>query len=230
MKFRYEIIKNLIMVIFCVMFLCSCGAEDEIVMDLSGSQPSDETVVQPDEGMPVIYEGNIPEDGGFATEIPETGTTPGILYVYMCGAVANPGVYQLREGSRLYEAVEMAGGLTEDADETCFNLARQLSDGEQIVVLTHEETARLMEEGKYIPGQGNADAAVQTPDTSSGLVNINTASVSELTTVSGIGESRAQAIIAYREKNGGFRCIEDIKKVDGIKDGLFFRIKDQITV
>ena len=69
------------------------------------------------------------------------------LYVYLCGAVALPGVYCLAEGSRLYEAVELAGGLTQDADENCLNMARQITDGEQIVVLTLEEAASLKEAG-----------------------------------------------------------------------------------
>ena len=87
----------------------------------------------------------------------------------------------------------------------------------------------LKKEGKPIPGQEKIDTG-QSMESSSNLVNINTATVSELTTVSGIGESRAQAIIAYREKNGSFQSIDDIKKVDGIKDGLFSKIKDKITV
>lgn len=208
MKYRLRIRNNLIMVIFCMALLCGCGAQDGIVMEFSGDLPQ-----------------TVQEDAAAGEDLPETqeaGAEPRTLYVHLCGAVASPGVYQLAEGSRLYEAVELAGGLTEDADATCFNLARPLSDGEQIVALTREETARMQEEGK--------GTAVQTPDTASGLVNINTASVPELTTVSGIGESRAQAIVAYREKNGSFRCVEDIKKVDGIKEGLFSKIKDKITV
>ncbi len=135
------------------------------------------------------------------------------IYVYVCGAVNNAGVYKIAGGSRLYEAVELAGGFTDDADEACLNLAREVKDGEQIIIRTVEEAQ-----------------AAQEAACGDGLVNINTASAAELTTISGIGESRAQAIIAYREANGGFGSIEDIKKVEGIKDGLFAKIKDKITV
>ena len=157
------------------------------------------------------------------------------IYVYICGAVNSPGVYQTTEGSRLFEVLALAGGLSADADETCLNLARAAEDGEQLVILTKEETAALAKKGiSYVGAAGGTSTGNNgtngTAAQASGLVNINTASVSELTTVSGIGESRAQAIIAYREANGNFQTIEDIKKVDGIKDGLFSKIKDKITV
>lgn len=151
---------------------------------------------------------------------------PAQIYVYICGAVELPGVYCLKEGSRLYEAIALAGGMTNDADENCLNMARQIVDGEQIVILTREEVALQKEAGVYkYPGEENMQGTTQ----KSNLVNINTATVAELTTVSGIGESRAQAIVAYREKNGSFGSIEEIKKVDGIKEGLFSKIKDKIT-
>lgn len=149
------------------------------------------------------------------------------IYVYICGAVELPGVYCLKEGSRLYEAVELAGGMTDDADKNCLNMARQIVDGEQIMILTQKEAALQKEAGvyRYPPEESVQGSTAQ----KSNLVNINTATVAELTTVSGIGESRALAIIAYREKNGNFSSIEEIKKVDGIKDGLFSKIKDKIT-
>ena len=148
------------------------------------------------------------------------------VYIYVCGAVELPGVYSLRQGSRLYEAVELAGGLTADADENCLNMARPITDGEQVVILTQEEALALKEAGTYFCPAGDTAQAAQ----DSGLVNINTATVTELTSVSGIGASRAQAIVDYREKNGSFGSIEDIKRVDGIKDGLFSKIKDKITI
>jgi competence protein ComEA len=107
--------------------------------------------------------------------------------------------------------------MSEEADKTYLNMARVLTDGEQVVVYTTDQVVVMVEEAKVEAEQ-------------SGLVNINTADISELTALSGIGESRAKAIIDYREKNGAFSSIEDIKNVDGIKDGLFAKIKDQITV
>lgn len=156
---------------------------------------------------------------------PETGAVD--IYVYVCGAVNNPGVYPVKDGSRLFEVIEMAGGFTSEADRTCLNLARAAVDGEQIVILTEQEAADLASRGLYNVGAAGADAD---GGQENGLVNINTASAAELTTISGIGESRAQAIIAYRDENGSFKTIEEIKNVDGIKDGLFSKIKDKITV
>lgn len=142
------------------------------------------------------------------------------IYVYVCGAVQNPDVYQADSGSRLFEVIEMAGGFAPDADRAGLNLARTVADGEQIVVYTVEEMAAKM----TLVSENEA------AQSGSGLVNINKASLAELTGITGIGESRAKAIIDYREKNGGFRSVEEIKKVDGIKDGLFSKIKEYITV
>lgn len=142
------------------------------------------------------------------------------IYVYVCGAVEKPDVYRVAAESRLFEVIEMAGGFTEEADRAYLNLARNVTDGEQIVVYTVEETAN-----KMTPVSEN-----EMTQSGSGLVNINRASLTELTGISGIGEGRAKAIIEYREKHGDFGSIEEIKKVDGIKDGLFSKIKDYITV
>lgn len=150
------------------------------------------------------------------------------IQVYVCGAVASPGVYALPEGSRVYEAVELAGGFLESADPKALNQARLLSDGEQITVLTVEE----VQDGKTA-NQGNGGVSGQNgsaDDSEGGKVNINTADEDELMTISGIGESRAKAIIAYREENGKFASIEDIMKIDGIKEKMFEKIRDSITV
>lgn len=150
----------------------------------------------------------------------EKETFEEFIYVYVCGAVQNPDVYRVNTESRLFEVIGLAGGFTPEADRASLNLARTVTDGEQIVVYTVEETANKM----TLVSENEA------AQSDSGLVNINKASLAELTGISGIGESRAQAIIDYREKNGGFRSVEEIKNVDGIKDGLFSKIKDYITI
>lgn len=201
--------------------LCGCASPDDgIIIDV------------PDAGAP---ESNGRDDNNEAVNELVNETVPAekqeprtqFVYIYVCGAVELPGVYSLREGSRIYEAVEMAGGLTGDADGTCLNMARQISDGEQVVILTQTEAAELKAAG--INPAGGTDGG-NSAKTDSCLVNINTAGMAELTTVPGIGEGRAQAIINYREKTGSFGSIEDIKNVEGIKDGLFSKIKDKITV
>lgn len=147
-----------------------------------------------------------------ATAEPET------QFVYICGAVANPGVYELPAGSRIYEAVEAAGGLTDAADQTYLNQARILKDEEQIYVPTQEETQNA---------DGPKDIGTDTED---GKINLNTATKEELMTLAGIGESKADSIIRYREEHGKFQEIEDIMKIEGIKSGVFNKIKEQIIV
>lgn len=213
--------------------LCGCAsARDGITMTLGSAEAPDNNMTEvsfPDRAAGTGGSGGI--EGTEGTEgikgMNAYESEPPQVYIYVCGAVVLPGVYSLEQGSRLYEAVELAGGLTADADENCLNMARQIADGEQVVVLTQEEALALKEAGTYAypPGDTLPSAAQ-----ASGLVNINTATVTELTTVSGIGAGRAQAIVDYREKNGSFGSIEEIKRVDGIKDGLFKKIKDKITI
>lgn len=139
------------------------------------------------------------------------------IYVYICGQVNKPGVYEMPVSSRLYELLQRAGGYTKGAAETYLNQADILTDGEKIYVPSVYE----LEES---PG------ALSGAEGKTERVNINTAKLDELQTISGIGESRARDIIAYRESNGRFGSIEDIMKVPGIKEGLFSKIKEQITV
>ncbi len=135
------------------------------------------------------------------------------IWVFVCGAVESPQVVKLPVGSRAMVAVKMAGGMTEDADESFVNLAAILEDGEKLYIPTKEEAVSL---------------SIQEEKES--LVNINTAGTKELCTLLGIGESRAEDIIAYRETHGPFAAIEDIMKVPGIKENAFAKIKDAITV
>lgn len=137
-----------------------------------------------------------------------------MVVVDICGAVQNPGVYELLEGSRVRDAVLMAGGLTQEADAGSVNQAAYVQDAEKIIVRTYEEAQQM-------PAQADA---------SDSRININQADAGALCTLSGIGEARALDIIAYREANGPFGAIEDIMKVNGIKEATFARIKDKIAV
>ena len=147
------------------------------------------------------------------------------VYVYICGEVVAPGVYELSEDRRIYEAVDAAGGFTENAARESVNLASKVSDGMQITIYNKEEAASLP------AGSGSAVGNTGQGGTSgSGLVNLNTATKEELMTLKGIGEAKAEDIIRYREKSGGFKKIEDIMKISGIKEAGFQKIKDNITV
>lgn len=149
---------------------------------------------------------------------------PQDIYVDVCGAVKKPGVYRLKAGARIYEAIEKAGGFSEEAQPRSVNQAQPVSDGEQITVLTKEE-AKEGTSARESAGSGQNPA--QAAD---GRVNINTADETQLQTLSGIGQARARAIIEYREKNGDFSAIEEIMEVEGIKEGIFEKIKDEIVV
>ena len=142
-----------------------------------------------------------------------------VIAIHVSGAVLNPGVYELPEGSRANDAIEAAGGASEDAVPDALNLARVLSDGEQIIVPTVEEQERLEE----------AAVAGQTLD-AGGKVNINTATVEQLDSLPGVGESTAKKIIADREENGPFGSPEDLKRVSGIGDKKYEDLADLITV
>ena len=162
------------------------------------------------------------------------------LVVHICGAVSAPGVYELPAGSRIIDAVEAGGGFLPEADEACCNLAEEIVDGCQIYIMTKSESCADGQAEKKAGIQTSPDSDMQTTDINvrsnsttaleNGLVNLNTADVAALMTLPGIGESRAKAIISYREQQGAFTKIEDIMKISGIKQAAFSKIKDKITV
>ena len=137
-----------------------------------------------------------------------------IIKVYITGAIKSPGVYKAEPGDRVEDIVNKAGGLLEDADIININLAAKISDEETI----------------YIPKNGEQEDAKINTSNKSNLININTASKDELCTLTGIGSSRADDIISYRDANGGFKSIDELMNVPGIKDKTFNKIKDKITV
>lgn len=142
---------------------------------------------------------------------------PDFYYVYLCGAVKKPGVYALPAGSRIFEAIAMAGGLREDADETFVNQAEIIADGMKIQIYTREETAN---------GMTGFKSDVEDDD----RIDLNTADIAKLMTLPGIGKTKAEAILAYRKEQGSFSKIEDLMQVSGIKEGTFLQIKEHIKV
>ncbi len=163
-----------------------------------------------DAGQEVIIV-NSPEES--TTETSDKQEHVNTIFIHVCGAVRQPGVYEVPEGSRVTDAIGAAGGFSADADTQSMNLASTLSDGMQVRVPTLTETA-----------QSNAQGAID----AQGRVNINAASADELMTLPGIGKSKATAIVAYREKHGRFEKPEDIMKVSGIKQAAFDQIEDYI--
>lgn len=173
-------------------------------------------------------------------EVSDKEMQQAMIYVDVCGAVANPGVFQLAAGSRVFQAIEAAGGYLPEAALTCVNRAGVLTDGQQLYILTQEEMERQGRDPVEMAGasdgqmNGSAGTGQNTGMTAQvqqdNRININTADEAQLTTLTGIGATRAQAIIAYREENGPFAAIEDIMNVQGIKEGTFAKIKDEIVV
>lgn len=148
------------------------------------------------------------------------------VYVDVDGAVVRPGVYRLKEGARVSQALDAAGGLTVEADVTGLNRASKITDGQKIYVPTVGEQQAAAAVG------GAESSAATTPGagSSSGLVNINTASAAELQTLSGIGPSMAQSIIDERTKNGAFASVDDLMRVSGIGEKKLAKIKDCICI
>ena len=142
-----------------------------------------------------------------------------VLFVDIGGAVENPGVYEVAKDTRLFEVIEMAGGLTEDADADRVNRASFVEDGQKIII---------PEKGSDIAGD-LASASAAPGDSGIGLININTATADELKTLSGIGDVTAEKIIEYRSSKS-FKSKEDIMSVDGIGSKTYEKIKDRITV
>ena len=174
-----------IFLILCVLIsLTACNAKQEETLSLESVDTQEETSVT---------------------------DTSGDIYVYVCGAVNREGVYKLPAGSRIYEAVELAGGFREDAATAQVNQAEVLQDEARLYVPTISET--ISEEAE-----------------DDGKINLNKATREELMTLPGVGESRADSIIQYRNENGGFKSIEEVMQVSGIKEGLFEKIKDLIKV
>lgn len=188
--------------------------------------------------------------------LPET-PIPQKIFVDVCGAVVNPGVYELDEGARIFQAVDAAGGYLPEAAINYLNRARSIGDGQQIYVPTEKEVSEELElamakvpealnDGDNSGNSGLEEIQGSSVENPSGTVgrdtgsfgdgvgddtriNLNTADAGQLSTLSGIGQSKAEAIVAYREEHGDFASIEEIMNVEGIKEGTFSKIKDKIS-
>lgn len=181
-------------------FLCGCSSESAVYLETANPKETETLLEESIENM-------------HNTQNTETS----FCYVYVCGAVKSPGVYELPHESRVFEAIAAAGGMTEDADEESLNQAQFISDGQMIKVLTVSEAQEVR-----VQSLGAEE--------SDGLLNINRADTAEFMTLPGIGQSKAEALIKYREEHGGFSSIEEIMNVEGIKEGVFNKIKDSIKV
>lgn len=186
-----------------VLCFCACGKNTDVYLEAYGSDEAEST-----------------ETSSELSKQEKNLTQQDDCYVYICGAVANPGVYMLPEGSRIYEVIALAGGLTEEAEETLLNQAERVTDGMMLRVYTKAEAEEL----SVIQESG------ETAETSDSRININTAGASELMSLPGVGSAKADAILSYRETNGAFASIEELMNVPGIKEGVFQQMKEYIRV
>ncbi|WP_051280214.1 helix-hairpin-helix domain-containing protein [Anaerovorax odorimutans] len=166
----------------------------------------------------------------------ETTSKSGVIYVDITGAVVKPSVIKLPEESRVFEAVELAGGITSEGETKYINLAEKLSDGEKIYIPTKkeikekEEAETEQQDLIKINGEFENNGINKKSDDNKQLININTADSTVLQQLTGIGPSTAEKIISYRESNGLFKKIEDLKNVNGIGDKIFEKLKNNICI
>ncbi len=180
-----------------------------LVSGLAGCGVRDDIVLLSEPELPIQEEGTVTtEDQSVSSE-----STADILYVFICGQVQKPGVYCLPSGSRIVDLIELAGGCLEGADICAVNQAEKLVDGSQV----------------YIPAVGETETGASEV-ISDGLVHLNRADKEELMTLPGIGETKAELILEYRETRGGFATVDEIMNIPGIKEGVFRKIQDYITV
>ena len=164
------------------------------------------------------------EKGDKSNEISQAETEDRLVTVDVKGAVKKPGVYQLQSNSRVHDALEKAGGLTDEADLKSVNQAQKLSDEAVVYV------AKVGENAVDVTTSAPASATSGPGQTKSALVNLNTATEADFQTISGIGQKRAQDIIAYREANGRFKSVDELKNVSGIGAKTLEKLKEYVTV
>ena len=198
-KNKIKIVAVPVLVIAAVLFFWLNSGSDEIKIDEGNSSA-------------------IEEDGVSQQEV---NSTQSHLYVDIGGEVMKPGVYEVSDGTRLFEVIDKAGGLTEDADIDGINRAETVQDGQKIMIGRHGENP---DENR------DSYSANNVTDSGEDKVNINTADAAALQTIPGIGPSKADRIIEYRESEGKFNEIDDIKNISGIGNKTFESIKEYITV
>lgn len=200
-----------------ILFAAGCAGQNNTTYSLKGELPLAEEDAAAESGTPAG------ETANAAAEIRNADSDT--VLVHICGEVQTPGVYELTADSRICDVLLLAGGFTAEADTEAVNMAAGIEDGMQIVIPAEtDRTSETTGNSFYRTGETAAGK------TESQLVNINTADKETLMSLPGIGAGKAEAVIAYREAGGVFKDIKDIMLVDGIKEGVYAKIKDKICV
>ncbi len=205
-------IKNIVIITILSLSLSACAKDGLTLSEFSENNQQNtteysETQNAPDDGVSFSDAENTEKESEKEKDVAEKKEKAG--YVHICGAVENPGIYEFYEGERLFEILDKAGGYDEEADTDAVNIAVEAKDGMQVRIPYIGESINVSENK---------------------LIDINKASVEELCTIPGIGESRAKAIIEYRESKGGFSDIEELKEISGIKNATFDKIKPYVCL
>lgn len=246
MKVKWKAAAGIPIILFCILLGCEKKEDDEGILVLGSASKTDSALQETEADVVIqksaeseetlISEATLEEEQSVAVPFEDAPVKVEVCVVHICGAVSQPGVYTLDAGSRIYQVVEAAGGFREDAREDYLNQADPVVDGMKIYVPTREETKELawveISESNGVISDRSAsgqNGSMENAESSS-LININTAGEELLCTLPGVGSSKAKSIIAYREANGAYQSIEDIMNVEGIKEGLFQKIRDSITV
>lgn len=204
--------KKILWMLLPVLIFVGCGTQDNI---LKRGQPKTGSLEE-QQDTETVY--NVESETQNEKPEQEEKSLQEWIYVDVCGAVRNPGVYRIEAGSRVFQVLEQAGGCTEEASLETVNQADLLTDGQKIRIYTKEEAGqmekKLQEEDPLLDDR----------------VDINRAGKEELMTLTGVGETRAQAILAYRETHGSFSSVEELMQVEGIKEKTYEKLKDQIRI
>lgn len=224
-----------VLVLLYAWVLPGCGRQDGIFYETAkGAEAGD--VISPGDAADLEKDGGSGDSAdGKADKASEAGADAGACdtaktscYVHICGAVRYPGVYEVPEGSRLYEVIVLAGGLRADACDHLVNQAQTVADGMQVYIPTVQEAQDgFSGEDLSFGTEGQTGREAESRDT---RIDLNRATKEQLMTLPGVGETRAQAIIAYRETHGRFETIEELMEVSGIKQGVYDRLKELIKV
>lgn len=208
----YVIVLVIGLLVSGVCYSCSFrrGDQDNVIHSLRDDSESQK--------LPLV---ELSEEESIATVTSEDDNET-MIYVHICGAVMESNVYQVKDGTRLVELIELAGGLSSEAAGDYINQASVVEDGQRIYIPTKKE----IEENEELALFQEESSASKT----TGLVNLNKADAEELMSLPGIGKAKASSIIEYRDNNGKFTVIEDLMKVPGIKEGLYSQVADRITV
>jgi competence protein ComEA len=230
-KYQKQIIITGITVTIVVMFfsiLVGAGRNDNAKSMIESSSTSSSRFIQSQSSMGV--------SAASSSSNPSVSRTPSVaskVMVDVKGAVKSPGVYEVKSGMRVVDAIEMAGGMTKSADRKNINLAMQLTD-QQVVYIPLKGEIKDSDPSQLnsaaTSGKSMTSGTASSANSTEQVVNINTATKEELLTLNGVGDKKADQIINYREQQGEFKTIEDLKQVQGIGDKIFEGLQDSITV